>query len=167
MNAMMAPNVRCKDGERIVSRDGESNAIDRAAGLSTPVSSPVAMRVLCVDDNPVCLRLVREVLSRSGCEVECAASGSEAVSRAAVQRFDVLVTDHDMPGMNGLALVDHLRGTGFDGRIVVISASVGTREKNAYRAYGVVDILLKPFSPSMLVGAVHGEDAAIRRIAAR
>ncbi len=124
-------------------------------GYVGPERAP-RMRVLCVDDNQACLRLVAEVLRRGGCEVECAANGQEAAALATAQQFDAVVTDHDMPVMNGVALVEHLRRAAFAGRIVVISAGVGAAEQNAYRAHGIAEILLKPVEGPRLVSAVQG-----------
>lgn len=151
MNPGMAPKARSKGGGRITTR--EARAVDASRRERR---SPGVLRVLCVDDNATCLRLVSEVLARSGCEVECAADARDAAARAVRNRFDVLVTDHDMPGMNGLALVEKLRRSAFTGKIVVVSAGVGSAEDQAYRAHGVAGILHKPFTAPALLRVVHG-----------
>lgn len=117
----------------------------------------VERRVLCVDDDPIALRVLREVLVRAGCRVACAADGVEAGTRHDLQSFDVVITDHDMPRMNGLGLVAHARGADFRGRIIVVSAGVGSAETDAYRSFGVDAIILKPLSVPKLLEVIYCE----------
>lgn len=65
--------------------------------------------ILCVDDeqNPLVLRKL--VLQKAGYDVLTASSGTEALRLAASQRFDLVVSDHLMPGMSGIELARQLK----------------------------------------------------------
>jgi signal transduction histidine kinase len=65
--------------------------------------------VLVVDDEEILLDLTRRLVSAEGHEVETARGGEEAISALSRQRFDVILLDWKMPGMNGLRLYEHLR----------------------------------------------------------
>jgi CheY-like chemotaxis protein len=68
-----------------------------------------ASRVLLVDDNASLLTLFSEVLSHEGYGVVAASDGPQAELRAAAEpEFDLLITDYNMPGMNGVELASRL-----------------------------------------------------------
>src|SRR5688500_11357123 len=94
----------------------EGNPVDRAAVRH--------FRVLCAEDHEQVADLLRVILQRAGHDVECAGAGAEALRKmtAAAVPYDVLITDHVMPEMNGLELVRTLRKKAFAGTIIVQSA---------------------------------------------
>ena len=67
-------------------------------------------RILVVDDDPLSRRILEQALGSSGYEVESAADGQEALGRACSHRPDVVVTDWQMPRMDGLTLCRLLKG---------------------------------------------------------
>jgi two-component system, OmpR family, alkaline phosphatase synthesis response regulator PhoP len=85
-----------------------------------PISENRAIRILCVDDEATILRLLSLLLTQRGYQVEVAADGATAWEMVAHDptRFDVVVTDNQMPGMSGVELVQKLRANGFAGRVV-------------------------------------------------
>src|SRR5690349_15720 len=89
-----------------------------------PVSQPEA-RVLCVDDEPAMRQILALYLQRQGYEVETA-DGLAAWNLVAANpgRFDVVITDNQMPNMSGIALVEKLRASGYPGRIVFFSSTL-------------------------------------------
>jgi CheY-like chemotaxis protein len=86
--------------------------------IPTPEKPPT--RILCVDDEATILRLLTLLLNRRGYQVEVAADGATAWEMVADDpaRFDVVITDNQMPGMSGVELAQKLRANGFAGRIV-------------------------------------------------
>jgi CheY-like chemotaxis protein len=84
----------------------------------TPTNRPT--RVLCVDDEATILRLLSMLLTRRGYHVDVASNGAAAWETVAQDptRFDVVITDNQMPGMSGVELAQKLRANGFAGRIV-------------------------------------------------
>src|SRR5262245_60001555 len=69
----------------------------------------VKKTILLVDDSADIREVYQQVLEGAGYAVTCAASGEEALARAMTQRFDLILSDVVMPGMDGLDLVSHLR----------------------------------------------------------
>ena len=65
--------------------------------------------LLLVDDDPDLLRLLAIRLEAAGYRVETACNGQEALARASVERPQLVISDMQMPGMDGAALFDALR----------------------------------------------------------
>src|SRR5688572_3570836 len=109
------------------------------------------LRILYADD----LRELRDVarisFSREGHGIECVDDGLIALNRVmADSGFDLVITDHHMPNMNGLELVKGLRKLGFAGKIMVFSSELDPRVGAEYRTLGVDRVLFKPVFPSAL-----------------
>lgn len=66
-------------------------------------------RILAVDDSKTTREIVRQILEGSGFLVECAADGIEAIEKLKAGHYDLIVTDDDMPRMNGEILIDNIR----------------------------------------------------------
>ena len=133
-----------------------------AANFASPAAP---CRVLCIDDDPVSRLILVGALVRSGFAVECVCDGQEALERYARDAggFDVLVTDHQMPRLDGLALVGRLRACGFVGGVVVVSGSLTRDIRDAYRALGAGALLNKPIEPAALRAAVDAAAAVLPR----
>jgi CheY-like chemotaxis protein len=120
----------------------------------SPARSTKSQRwhILYAEDVRELRNLTRLVLTSEGHLVECVVDGQFALERlkADPTRFDLLITDHHMPRMNGLELVQHARAIKFTGRIIVFSSELGEQVPAAYRALGVDGILAKPIFPSEL-----------------
>ena len=104
-----------------------------------------ALRILCADDDPLFREVMDRVFSSAGHSVECVGNGTTAWKRMSpdLNRFDVLVTDHRMPGIDGLALVGLLRQADYRGQIIVHSSTLTAQEAASYRALGVRSIVVK------------------------
>jgi CheY-like chemotaxis protein len=111
------------------------------------------LRILCAEDNEMLGEVMLSVFAKAGHWVEHAGDGQLAWQRLAndLTDFDVVVTDHEMPRMNGLELVRRLREADFRGKIVVHSSAVGSNEIAQYRALGVGDIVQKGTRPEVLL----------------
>jgi len=123
--------------------------------LSNGVTAPVTniRRVLYADDMRELRTLLEMILRRDGgYTVETVPDGRDALERivAAPGAFDVLITDHHMPCMNGLELVGRLRALRFPGQIVVFSSELSEEIATAYRQLRVDCILPKPVFPATL-----------------
>jgi len=96
--------------------------------------------------------LITIVLTREGYVIETAADGQAALERLQNEpaAFDLLITDHHMPRMNGLELVSQVRKLPFTGKIIVFSSELGHTVNNQYRNHGVDLILPKPIFPLTL-----------------
>ena len=90
---------------------------------SVPAPTP-APRVLLVDDNRDGLVVRTLLLEEAGFQVQAVACPSEAVDLFSSTRFDVVVTDYRMPGMNGAELIERLRACDTNARFIVLSGFV-------------------------------------------
>jgi two-component system chemotaxis response regulator CheY len=115
------------------------------------------LHALVVDDSPAMRRHVREALaSLPGCEVTEACDGADAWRWLATRRFDVLVTDLNMPVLDGLKLVALVR-QGADPRlpILVITAEAGATDRQRAIELGANALLGKPVDGPAVVEAVR------------
>jgi DNA-binding response OmpR family regulator len=91
-------------------------------------------------------------LEMNGFEVVTAGDGVEALREFKAQPgdFGAIVTDHDMPKMNGAEFVRSVREIGFKGRIVVMSGRLTVQDLRAYQNYAISGFFHKPFQVSLL-----------------
>lgn len=111
--------------------------------------------ILVVDDDRSILKLVERILTRSEWRVRCAGDGIEAVGLLAQEPADVVVTDLDMPKMNGLALTQHLASHTPTTHVVILTAR-GSEQSAAecFRA-GAADYVRKSEIRKRLLPAVR------------
>jgi CheY-like chemotaxis protein len=108
-------------------------------------------RILVVEDDPHILRLISMWLQREGHVVAEARNGLAALDLVRAEPVDVLVSDINMPGMDGLALIESVVGEGCVRRgIVVLTNRWDHAEIRDRLAEWGVQVLPKPFSPSRL-----------------
>ena len=111
-------------------------------------------RVLLCDDEIHILRAAELKVSRAGYEVQIARDGQEAWEIILQNQPDVLVTDVQMPRMDGFELSRRIRGneTTKDLPILMLTAKgFELEQQELMEKWGIVDILAKPFSPRELV----------------
>ncbi|MBP6864235.1 MAG: response regulator [Candidatus Didemnitutus sp.] len=132
-----------------------SPAVPPSSTSSTPHGPK--LRVLYADDMAELRDLVKIVLGREGHVIETAIDGSAAHTRAQQTGtpFDLVITDHHMPVMNGLELVRALRDTAFPGKIMVFSSEISPVIHKQYRQLHVDRILPKPVFPATLREALR------------
>lgn len=115
------------------------------------------LRVLHVDDDPMNLRVVQEILGAFGHHAVMAASGAEALERLQVEPFDIMLLDIHMPGMSGIDVVKQLRGSGGETRnlpVIALTADVYSRRPAEYVALGFNDFVSKPILVSGLMASI-------------
>jgi two-component system chemotaxis response regulator CheY len=119
---------------------------------SSELTPTRCLRILYAEDVKELRELISECLGRDGHHVETAADGRIALTRitAGQMDFDVIITDHHMPNMNGLELVRRLRALAFPGKILVFSSDATGDTGEAYRALEVQHIIPKPIFPLTL-----------------
>jgi CheY-like chemotaxis protein len=106
------------------------------------------VEILVADDEPAVALAIKSALKFCGYAVQTVPNGAAALEciQAEPGRFGLMLTDHNMPGLGGLALVKALRAAGFPGRIVILSAFLSRSIEAQYVALGVDQILSKPFN---------------------
>ncbi|HVS51050.1 MAG TPA: response regulator [Opitutaceae bacterium] len=121
-------------------------------------SSPKSRRVLYAEDMRELREVMRISLTRDGYHIECVVNGEVALQRLTAEpdAFDLVITDHHMPVMNGLEFVTHLRTRPFAGKVIVFSSELDVEVAHEYRKLGVDRILYKPIYPSELRKVLNG-----------
>ena len=120
-------------------------------------------RVLVVDDEAAIRKVVRDALARSGHDVETAVDGEEAASFMESASFDLVITDLNMPRLDGLELVRRIRRTS-PVPILVLTVRQEEREKVRLLDAGADDYVTKPFGVAELLARSR---ALLRRSDAR
>ncbi|WP_432544309.1 response regulator [Kineococcus sp. SYSU DK002] len=107
---------------------------------------------LVVDDAPTVRMYHGGVLRAAGFTVEEAANGLEALEVLLVNRYDLVVTDVNMPHMDGFTLVRRLRGEALSRSVPVVTISTESQESDAEAGYaaGANLYLVKPVAPDLL-----------------
>jgi CheY-like chemotaxis protein len=110
--------------------------------------------VLVVDDDPLVRRLMAVMVAQDGYAALEAKSGAEALHLAEANRIDLLVTDVEMPGMNGLELVLVLKQRGLIERSLLVTGNVDSIN-HFHGLHSPVPLLAKPFNAGQLLGMIH------------
>jgi len=123
-------------------------------------------RVLVVEDSPTIIAVVKYFLELEGFEVLTADSGTEGLELARKHRPDVIVSDLNMPGMDGMALVEALRRDPLtsDAAIVILTSESSVESEARGLAVGADDYLLKPVEPRRLAARVKALLSRARRV---
>jgi two-component system, chemotaxis family, chemotaxis protein CheY len=113
--------------------------------------------ILAVDDSASMRQMLGQVLRGAGYEVVEARDGAEALEKASGQSFDVVITDQNMPNVDGLTLTARLRSMPRyrSVPILVLTTESDQELKSAGRPAGATGWLVKPFDPVRLVEVIH------------
>ncbi|GAA3958625.1 response regulator [Allohahella marinimesophila] len=122
------------------------------ARQSEPLRDPGPLHILLVEDDDGTRDAVGELLSHLGHEVKAADSAEAALEHLAQQRFEVLLTDLNLPGMSGAALIKRARLSSPDMQVVVASGQ-GTEECEGLEPVPIV--LAKPYDLASLRSALQ------------
>lgn len=136
----------------------------RAAAGAT--SDGPALRILVCEDDPINRKAIRTLLARRGHEVVLTASGEGALEKLATSSFDLLLTDVEMPGIDGVELIRRVRERerrdgGAHLPIVVTTAHVGEEHRHLLLQAGADGHLSKPFALDALLQAVDQAISAV------
>jgi CheY-like chemotaxis protein len=119
----------------------------------------IAARVLVVDDNRDAAELAGTVLATAGHAVEVAHTGLDALHRAELASFDVIVLDIGLPDLDGYAVADELRSARFPGaahtRIVALTGYGQATDRARSVEAGFAAHLVKPIDPARLLETVN------------
>jgi DNA-binding response OmpR family regulator len=113
------------------------------------------MRVLVVEDHRRLATAVGEGLRREGMAVDLAFDGSDALRRARLTRYDVIVLDRDLPGVHGDQVCRSLAAERSETRVLMLTAASTIRDRVDGLELGADDYLPKPFDFEELVARVR------------
>ena len=112
------------------------------------------MKILIADDDPQILRALRITLNARGYDIVTAEDGQAAISSAIDQHPDLVMLDLGMPRLDGLAVIDALRGWS-SVPILVVSGRTGAADKVEALDRGADDYVTKPFSIDELLARIR------------
>ncbi|MFC1440523.1 response regulator transcription factor [Streptacidiphilus sp. N1-10] len=113
------------------------------------------MRVLVVEDHELLAAAIGTGLRRAGMAVDIALDGRDALDRAAVTGYDVVVLDRDLPGVHGDEVCRTLVAERPESRVLMLTAAAGVRDRVQGLGIGADDYLPKPFDFSELVARIR------------
>jgi len=115
----------------------------------------MARQVLVVDDSPTVRTMVKTTLQNEGYDVITAQDGEKALKTADDTKVDLIITDINMPNMDGIELIKMLRSGESNKHtpILVITTEGGSNVKEAGKAAGATGWIVKPFQPEVLIAA--------------
>lgn len=123
------------------------------------VNSP--LRVLYIDDDEGLRRLVQRNLERQGCHCEVAADGEAGLSRLDRGAIDAVGLDQTMPGMDGLAVLERIKGRRSPPPVIFVTASTDSRVAVAALKAGAADYVIKDVEGHFVVLLKAAIDNAI------
>ena len=121
----------------------------------------MSSRILLIEDEPGLVLTLSDLLGTEGYEVESAMDGPAGLARAIEGRFDLIVLDVMLPGMNGFDVCRELRQRGKDTAILMLTAKTQLTDRVVGLKLGADDYVGKPFEPPELLARV---EALLRRI---
>lgn len=126
--------------------------------IEAPVDGPSApKRILTIDDSKTMRDMLRMTLVDAGYVVIQAVDGQDGLDVLSKERFDVVITDINMPKLDGYGVIRHLRAdASYDETpILVLSTENDQKTKDIGRDAGATGWLVKPFDPDQLVEIVR------------
>jgi two-component system chemotaxis response regulator CheY len=113
----------------------------------------MSKHVLIVDDSISMRQMIELTLKTAGYKVTAAKDGLEALNLCKLANYDFVLTDQNMPNMDGLTLIKSLRSLPAHSRtpIVVLTTEASDSMKAQGRAAGATGWMVKPFEPSKLL----------------
>lgn len=113
--------------------------------------------ILIVDDSAVMRQMVSHTLTDAGHQVTVANDGQQALTIASKQKFELVITDVNMPVMDGLTLIRELRALPeyqFT-PLLTLTTESGAEKKLRGKAAGATGWIVKPFNPEQLLGVIQ------------
>jgi DNA-binding response OmpR family regulator len=112
-------------------------------------------RILVVDDEVNIRHLNAEVLKRSGYEVDTAEDGAAGWEALMANGYDLLITDHDMPKLSGVDLLNKLHGARMTLPVIMASGKLPAQDLTRSPWPQLAATLLKPYTIDELVGTIR------------
>jgi PAS domain S-box-containing protein len=134
--------------------------VRRRAQLGNPLGpTPLrALRILIAEDNEPNAQLIRQLLERRGHHARVASNGEQACSLVVSGRYDLLLLDLHMPGLDGFAVIERIRArersTGAHLPVIALTARSRKEDRDRCLASGMDDFLAKPIHASALWAVV-------------
>lgn len=117
----------------------------------------MTLRILAIDDSRTMRDLLRAALEAAGFHVTTAGDGAEGVERLGETAPDVIITDINMPRLDGFGVIEAVRGSEAAASvpILVLSTESGAEMKDRARRSGATGWIVKPFDDARLISAIR------------
>jgi two-component system chemotaxis response regulator CheY len=118
---------------------------------------PMSKRILTIDDSKTIRDMLKFTLVDAGFEVLQAVDGQDGVDVFAKEPVDLVITDINMPKMDGYGVIRHIRGTSGDKStpILVLTTESEVEKRNIAREAGATGWMVKPFDPEQMVATIN------------
>ncbi|SDG14386.1 response regulator [Pelagibacterium luteolum] len=115
------------------------------------------MRVLTVDDSRTILAMLHHTLTNAGFEVLQAENGQVGLDMLGREDVDVVITDINMPVMDGIEFIKQVRATGKHQSlpILILTTETSQDKRDQGRAAGGTGWIVKPFDPEKLISVIN------------
>ncbi|HEY0032917.1 MAG TPA: response regulator [Devosia sp.] len=115
------------------------------------------LRVLTVDDSRTILAMLHHTLSNAGFEVLQAEDGQQGLDVLKTQDVDVVITDINMPVMDGIEFIRNVRASGQYQSlpILILTTETSQDKRDQGKAAGGTGWIVKPFDPEKLISVIH------------
>ncbi|MEM7696888.1 MAG: response regulator transcription factor [Verrucomicrobiota bacterium] len=130
----------------------ETGAVD---ALADPPQSGHRMRLLLVEDSDRLRGIVAKALRRTGYRVDETGDGKEGLDLAQDHDYDVAILDIMLPSLDGLTILERLRGDGIDTPVIFLTARDGIGDRVEGLRRGADDYLVKPFALEELLARIE------------
>lgn len=114
-------------------------------------------QILTVDDSSSIRQMVSFTLTKAGYQVAEAVDGRDGLAKAGQQKFDLIITDLNMPNMDGIQMIAALRklpGYGFT-PILMLTTESQSEKKDEGRKAGATGWIVKPFKADQLIAVLQ------------
>lgn len=115
-------------------------------------------KILLIDDSPIVLTSMKKIVGHNGYDIDTSLSGEDAMEKInAGYRPDLIITDLNMPGMDGVDVIKEARGVGACRfiPILILTTESSAAQKERARAAGATGWLVKPVMPDKLFSVLN------------
>jgi CheY-like chemotaxis protein len=108
-------------------------------------------KILVVDDDPDLRDLITKILISSNYNVEVSEDGLDALIKIAKNNYDLVISDYDMPNLDGLKLIETINKKNLKTKVIMLTASTKEDAEEKALLYGAIDFIKKPFKKDILL----------------
>jgi DNA-binding response OmpR family regulator len=117
---------------------------------------PPLKQILVIDDDTEVRTFVARTVVQAGFRADTAQDGEEGWRALCATNYDLVITDHEMPKLTGLKLIERMREVSIEPPCILISAMLPLPESDLEKIVHRGSVLPKPFSPGDLIERVYG-----------
>jgi len=144
-------------GDALVAADEVAEEFSADVGLAPADEVPAMKRILTIDDSKTIRDMLRLTLVDAGFDVLQAVDGRDGTEVLARERVDLVITDINMPNMDGYDVIRHIRrDDAHKGMpILVLTTESEVEKRNIAREAGATGWMVKPFDPERLIATIN------------